>query len=92
MSSKIKQKKMSILRRRIKESSKKEEPELLFSEFADLATPEQLFQLALEYVKKFPDMSINYICRSASLNALAWLKKRGNDSRIKEIMKDWLLT
>lgn len=84
---------MSVLRKKIVESAgKNQEPEALFSKFADLATSEQLFQLALQYVKRFPDMAANYICRSASPNALAWLKKRSSDPKIKETMKDWMIT
>ncbi len=90
-----KKQKLSRLRSKIKESLKANNEALLetrMSDFADLATKEQLFQLCLSIHSKHKELATHFIGRSASPNALVWLKKRSLDPLVQEVMEVWLIS
>lgn len=90
-----KKQKLSKLRSKIKEALKANDEkslELRMSDFADLATSEQLFQICLSFHSKYKALATHFIGRSASPNALVWLKKRSLDPLVREVMEVWLIS
>lgn len=94
MSSENKEKFIARMRREIKASlmmASEAQIEDAMSTFSDVADPKQIFNLSLVVVNKFKSCGVHYIARSATDDAVVWLKKRINEVVVQEAVEIWLL-